>query len=62
MKKAELKNRLRRRTADKLHDLARSAGRMPTHLPEDAPATTCELALRRRKARRKSQPDRVPAR
>lgn len=32
MKKGELKNRLRRRTADKLYDLARSTGRMPAHL------------------------------
>ncbi len=33
MKKGELKNRLRRRTADKLYDLARSAGHVPAHLP-----------------------------
>jgi hypothetical protein len=33
MKKGELKDRLRRRTADKLYDLARSAGRMPPRLP-----------------------------
>src|SRR5579872_3279824 len=31
MKKGELKNRLRRRTADKLYDLARSTGRVPAH-------------------------------
>jgi hypothetical protein len=36
MKKGELKNRLRRRTADKLYDLARSAGHVPAHLPRVA--------------------------
>lgn len=38
MKKGELKNRLRRRTADKLYDLARSAGHVPAHLPVVADA------------------------
>jgi hypothetical protein len=33
VKKGELKNRLRRRTADKLYDLERSAGSVPTRLP-----------------------------
>ena len=33
MKKADLKNRLRRRTADKLYDLDRSTGGVPVVLP-----------------------------
>lgn len=38
MKKAALKNRLRRRTADKLYDLDRSTGGVPVLLPTIQPA------------------------
>lgn len=38
MKKGDLKNRLRRRTADKLYDLDRSAGGVPVRLPTVEPA------------------------
>jgi hypothetical protein len=51
MKKGELKNRLRRRTADKLYDLARSGGHVPAHLP--AVADAARESARRTRARGK---------
>lgn len=58
MKKRELKNRLRQRTADKLYDLARSTGRVPTQLPAgESPANTHEPLRRTAQTRAKRQPD-----
>ena len=53
MKKGDLKNRLRRRTADKLYDLARSGGHVPAHLPAVADAA-------RESARRTRAPGKRP--
>jgi len=58
MKKRELKNRLRQRTADKLYDLARSTGRVPNQLPAgESPAKTHEQLRRSAQTRGKRQPD-----
>ncbi len=59
MKKGELKNRLRRRTADKLYDLARSADHVPADPPgvaDAAPGTrrTVRAHAERRSGRRPS--------
>ncbi len=47
MKKGDLKNRLRRRTADKLYDLDRSAGGVPVLLPTVEPTETGHPSGRR---------------
>ncbi len=47
MKKGDLKNRLRRRTADKLYDLDRSAGGVPVLLPTVEAAETAHPNGRR---------------
>jgi len=60
MKKGELKNRLRRRTADKLYDLARSTGHIPAHLP--AVETPREGSRRNRRPQAKLRAGRSPAR
>lgn len=61
MKKGELKNRLRRRTADKLYDLDRSTGRMPAQLPAaEGLAAARELTRRTPRARPKRLRDGLP--
>jgi len=57
MKKGELKNRLRRRTADKLYDLARSGGHVPAHLPAVADSAR-ETARRAGRAHAERRPGR----
>jgi len=63
MKKGELKNRLRRRTADKLYDLDRSTGRMPAHLPAvETPTPAPDGARRNGGVQANRRSGRVPAR
>ena len=63
MKKGELKNLLRRRTADKLYDLARSTGRMPARLPlSEGPEFARESARRSGRGSEKHGPSRLPPR
>jgi hypothetical protein len=57
MKKRELKNRLRQRTADKLYDLARSTGRVPNQLPAGGSPANPEQLRRSAQTRGKRQPD-----
>jgi hypothetical protein len=60
MKKGELKNRLRRRTADKLYDLARTTGTIPAHLPApEASESAREMARRAARARSKRRRETV---
>ncbi len=60
MRKGELKNRLRRRTADKLYDLDRSTGRMPAQLPAgELPAPSGDVIRRGKRPRLRRQPDPV---
>jgi len=63
MKKGELKNRLRRRTADKLYDLARSTGHIPAHLPAvETAGPAREGSHRKRRPQAKLRAGRRPAR
>jgi len=63
MKKGDLKNRLRRRTADKLYDLARSNGHIPAHLPvAEMAGPDHQGSRRKRRPQSKSRADRTPAR
>ena len=62
MKNGELKNRLRRRTADKLYDLDRTNGNVPAHQPAvETPEAPREVARRTGRPTAKRQPGRSPA-
>src|SRR2546423_13814568 len=45
MNNSDLKNRLRRRTADKLYDRDRTTGRAPTQLPSSPGSAVLDLAV-----------------
>jgi len=61
MKKGELKNRLRRRTADKLYDFARSTGRVPAHPPRvETPTPALDGTRRNRRPPAKLRSGRTP--